>query len=100
MAYRSAPHPLKTVRFTLTLPDVGGEYLTRLTAVGENPYKADPLWRYEETWSWSERQDGLDPSDTLRWVALICLQDHPQDQERMNRALACLPDWEQLELDL
>lgn len=97
MAYRSAHHPLVTVRFTLTLPRVGGSEATRITATGENPYVKEPLWRWEESWSWSEQRDGLDPTDTLRWVALIALQDHPTDQETMNRRLALVPDWEQLE---
>lgn len=97
MGFRSKGHPLTTVRFTVTLPSHLNEYQTRVTATGENPYVKDPLWRYEETWSYSEQQAGLDPSDTLRWVALICLQDHPRDQEAMNRQLACVPEWEQLE---
>lgn len=98
MATRSPDHPLKVVRLTIHLPTLENEQVTTATMTGENPYAKDPLWRWSETWSWSERQDGMDPVDTLRWLLTIACQDHPRSQEHWQRQVTHGEGWEQLDM--
>lgn len=100
MAYPSPPHPLETVRFTLRLPTQKNGRLTALEAVGGSDGQRGSLWAYEEHWTSSDQEDGLQPCDTLHWLGLIAWQDRPNSRFMLDRCLRGLPVWEQGELPL
>lgn len=97
MANRSPHHPLTIVRVKLDLPTLTNESVTTCRVTGENPFAKDPLWQWKETWSWSERKDGLDPIDSLTWLLRIAHDDHPDTQEHLERQVRHSDGWEQLE---
>ena len=97
MGTRSPQHPLTIVRLKVDLPTHLNEYQTRARMTGENVYAKDYLWRWEETWSYAERQAGIDPVDTLRWLLTIATQDHPRSQDHLQRQITHGEGWEQLE---
>lgn len=98
MAFRSPTHTLDTVTFTLKLPLAKNDHTATLTALGSAETKRAGLWTWSEDWAKEELADGMDPTDTLRWWALIALQDHPRDQKRWNRLVAGWEGGEQLQL--
>lgn len=98
MAFRSPSHALDTVTFTLKLPTAANDALTTLHVAGSADTKRTRLWTWEETWTRKEQREGLEPTDTLRWWALIASQDRPRDQATWNRQITGQPHGDQLEL--
>jgi len=100
MAYPSPPAPLETVDFTLKLPTRRNEHTTTLFVAGRSQDRRTALWTYEEVWSWSEQQDGLQPVDVLHHIGLCTTQNRPNSRFMLDRSMQGLPCWEQGELPL
>lgn len=97
--YGDPSHALETVEFSLVLPVRSNEHRTSLQCIGRSGTARSALWVVKESWSWSEQEAGLQPTDAMAHVGLVSLQDRPTSQQQVE---ACLigEGWSQLTLDL
>lgn len=85
--YGPPDHVLERVECKLYLPTSRNGRHTRLECSGWSDTRRGPLWSIAESWSWSEQQSGLQPSDALHHVVLVASQDRPVTQSGIEFAL-------------
>lgn len=97
--YGPPSHRLTTVHFVLTLPTKENGRHSRLEAHGRSSTSRAALWSVSETWTQSEQDAGLQPTDALHHLGLVAMQDQPITQRQLELGLTG-QGWEQLELPL
>lgn len=97
--YGPPEHRLEVVRLSLHLPTSRNGRRARLEAQGTCSTQRASLWSVSETWTPEEHRAGLEPTDAAHHLLLCAMQDRPNGQYALERALTG-QGWEQLELDV
>lgn len=90
--------PLRTLTFSIELPDRTNAYRGRVTAAGYTPVKRGALWVVVEEFEGAVAQCGASMCDAVNHVTAAALQDRPDTQQRIEQALRGGPHVEQDQL--
>nr|CRY94091.1 hypothetical protein [uncultured prokaryote] len=95
--YGPPSHTLDSIALFLTFGSKRNGFTTTLRAQGISETKRASLWQFTEAWQPDDHDNGLQPLDTLHWVARAVAEDRPTSDDQLRKVLSP-PGWEEVPL--